>query len=40
MDPKLTTLFLLIGAIVGLSHLIERRHSEREGEGRRIWWRS
>jgi hypothetical protein len=31
MDPKLTLLFLLIGAIIGLSHLGD--------EGRRQSWR-
>jgi hypothetical protein len=30
MDPKLTMLFLLIGAVVGLSHLSESRRSERQ----------
>jgi hypothetical protein len=30
MDPKLTMLFLLIGAVVGLSHLSESRRSGRQ----------
>jgi hypothetical protein len=38
MDPKLTMLFLLIGTIVGLSHLSERRRPERQGVNR-VWRR-
>ena len=37
MDPKLTMLFLLIGLVVGLSHLSERREAERQPS--RIWRR-
>jgi hypothetical protein len=34
MDPKLTMLFMLIGTIVGLSHLSERRRPERQAVSR------
>jgi hypothetical protein len=38
MDPKLTMLFMLIGVIVGLSHVSERRAAERQPVSR-IWRR-
>jgi hypothetical protein len=34
MDPKLTMLFMLIGTIVGLSHLSERRRSQKPAVSR------
>ena len=37
MDPKLTMLFMLIGVVVGLSHLSERRRGE--GQPTRRSWR-
>jgi hypothetical protein len=37
MDPKLTMLFMLIGVVVGLSHLSERRQGEEQPTRRR--WR-
>ena len=37
MDPKLTMLFMLIGVVVGLSHLSERRQGE--GQPTRRRWR-
>jgi len=37
MDPKLTMLFMLIGVVVGLSHLSERRQGE--GQPTRRSWR-
>jgi len=37
MDPKLTMLFMLIGVVVGLSHLSERRRGE--GQPPRRSWR-
>ena len=30
MDPKLALLFVLIGTVVGLSHMTERRETARE----------
>jgi hypothetical protein len=42
MDPKLTMLFMLIGTIVGLSHLSERRRAEKHAVSRawrRFGWR-
>ena len=38
MDPKLTMLFMLIGLIVGLSQLSERREAPRRRTAR-IWRR-
>jgi len=38
MDPKLTMLFMLIGVIVSLSHVSERRESEPR-PAKRVWRR-
>jgi hypothetical protein len=34
MDPKLALLFMLIGTVVGLSHMTERRETARQQVGR------
>jgi hypothetical protein len=39
MDPKLTILFLLIGCVVGLSHLNEENLGRMRRQFARVSWR-
>ena len=40
MDPKLATLFLLVGIVIGLSHLSNETVAKWKRDFDARWWRS